>query len=185
MGRLAGCSSACWIAGQYRHCRLRGRAVGQARAQAGTTAGGSPSGPYCLRAWRRGAGLCSCVVCWAATVVADRHWRAAAPVTGLPDGARPASWSASLWMRIWSSGIQPVPGPLGAGSSWSLDRAGSRAGRPRSSYPFSLLLARSLAAGGAGPGCVAAYRPRDSDAAARAPGGSGPGHRHRQAPLTE
>jgi hypothetical protein len=73
MGHLPGCSSACRIAGPYRDCRLRGRAEGRARA--GTAAGGSPSVPYCLRAWRRGAGPCSCAVCWAVTVVADRQWR--------------------------------------------------------------------------------------------------------------
>jgi hypothetical protein len=81
--RLPGCSSACWIAGPYRHCRLRGRAVGRARA--GTVAGGSPSAPYCLRVWHRGAGLCSCADRWAVTVVADRQRRAASPVTGIPD----------------------------------------------------------------------------------------------------
>jgi hypothetical protein len=71
------------IAGPYRHCRLRGRAVGRARA--GTVAGGSPSAPYCLRVWRRGAGLRSCAVCWAATAVADRQRRAASPVSGIQD----------------------------------------------------------------------------------------------------
>ena len=137
MGRLPGCSesSACWIAGPYRHCRLRGRAVGLARA--GTVAGGSPLAPYCLRVWRRGAGLCSCAVRWAVTVVADRQRRVASPVTGIPDCARPASWSlaASLRMCIWSNGSQPESGPLGAGSSWPQGLAGSRDRRPLSCSP--------------------------------------------------
>ncbi len=47
LGCLPGCSSACRVAGPYRHCRLCGRAVGRVRA--GTVAGGSPSAPFCLR----------------------------------------------------------------------------------------------------------------------------------------
>ncbi len=96
MGRLPGCSSACWIAGPYRHCRLRGRAVGRVRA--GTVAGGSPSAPYCLRVRRRGASDWSLLVrCplgrHGVTVVADRQRRAAAPVTETPGRVRLVSWS--------------------------------------------------------------------------------------------
>ncbi len=73
---------ACWIAGPYRHCRLRRRAVGRARA--GTVAGGSPTAPCTLRVW--------CQWCRPLLVrvqprhrVADRQRRAASPVSGIPD----------------------------------------------------------------------------------------------------
>jgi hypothetical protein len=106
MGRLPGCSSACWIAGPYRHCRLGGRAVGRVRA--GTAAGGSPSAPFCRRVRRRCAGPRLYAVRWAVTGVADRQWRAAAPATGTPGRARSVSWSAAaLRGCVWSAAVSP------------------------------------------------------------------------------
>jgi hypothetical protein len=89
------------------------------RVRAGTVAGGSPSAPYCLSVWRRGAGPCSCAVRWAVTVVADRQRRAAAPVTGTPRRARPASWSerhrgcAFVQVAVSSNRASGRPGQVG------------------------------------------------------------------------
>jgi hypothetical protein len=119
-----GCSSACWIAGPYRHCR---RAVGRIRA--GTVAGGSPSAPFCRRVRRSGAGPRLCAVRWAVTVVADCQRCAAAPVTGTPGWALPVSWSEQPCGGAFGQ-RQSVPiGPsaarvkLTARSSWEPRRA--------------------------------------------------------------
>ncbi len=127
MGRLPGCSLACWIAGPYRHCRLHGRAVGRVRA--GTVAGGSPSAPFCRRVRRRGAGPRLCAVRWAVTVVADCQRRAAAPVTGTTGWARPASWSEQPCGGAFGQRRSVPIGPsaarveLTARSSWEPRRA--------------------------------------------------------------
>jgi hypothetical protein len=182
MGRLPGSSSSCWIAGPYRHCRLCGRAVGRVRA--GTVAGGSPSAPYCLRVWRRGAGPCSCTVRWADTLVADRQRRrrAAALVTGTPGRARPASWSERH--RGCAFGQVAVSPNRASGRPGQVGRKvkpGVALGGQGHAHPINRPLASSLAAGGATVGCVTSYCHPSQTPGARAPGGCRLGCRYWQA----
>jgi hypothetical protein len=67
----------------YRHCRLRRRAVGRARA--GTAAGRSPTAPCTLRVWRQRRLPLPVRVQLGRHRVADRQRRAASPVSGIPD----------------------------------------------------------------------------------------------------
>jgi hypothetical protein len=131
MGRLPGCSSACWIAGPYRCCHLRWRAVGRARA--GTAAGGSPSAPLCLR------------VC--ARAVADRQWRGLAGhgVARLSAACQLVSITVDAHLAKWQSART---GPLGLRVKLvaRLSREPRRAATVK--LPFSLPLACSLAAAG-------------------------------------
>ncbi len=149
-------------------------------------AGGSPSAPYGLRVRRRGAGPCLCAVRWAVTVVADRHRRAAAPVTGTPGRARSASWSEHpCGCAFGQAAVSPYRASGRPGQVERKVEPGAAPGGHGHVSPINRPLANSLAAGGAAVGCVASYRHSTRTPWARAPGGFGLGCRHWQARITK
>jgi hypothetical protein len=151
MGRLPGCSSACWIACSYRHCRLRWRAVGWARA--GTAAGGSVSAVLSkgLAPWRRLL-LVRCPLGRRGGGSLAARGFAGLGDTGLSSARQLVSITADAHLVKWQSARTGPPEPRvklvarpSRGSHWAATVLLTQFNRP---------LASSLAAGGVAVGCV-------------------------------
>jgi hypothetical protein len=155
MGRLPGCSSACWIAGPYRHCRLRGRAVGRARA--GTVAGGSPSAPCSSGVYSEGLAPWCRPLLVRCPLGPGRHSGGGSPAargfadhgdTGLSAACQPVGITADTHLAKWQSARTGPPG--GPGQVGRKVKPGAAMGGHGHAHPIqpATVTASSLAAGG-------------------------------------
>jgi hypothetical protein len=165
---------ACWIAGPYRHCRPRRRAVGRARA--GTAGIRSPTAPCISGARRPVEPALSC-----ARIAGPSQCGGSPAPRGCADlgdtepsaasqSSRLGTTVESVWMLSQPSWRPARAGLIGARSSTILARAGSRVcatavellinrpvacsplNRPVACSPLNRPLACSPSAGGAGAG---------------------------------